>query len=351
MNPITDLTYEEKVSLLTLSNQIPKSKGMIFKQFKMIKLSQIEKCFTDKIDSITGNLVRAKGLDQTKVLIFQQLIENGGYVFTCQQPIVVKTGKNKYRLLCGEHRYNAHAQANLNLTEMLCAVVEFENNYWMHINQSVENKEKFVFVKNERTDDDIVVSLSGFVRDGYVDINDDSSINQCLKDLEVTKTNSWPKLREKLRNEFGVASPVKSYDAKSRFEFAQKIIKGITLYSKKTKKLTDGVAYLTTMFKGGSGPGGVQDLDYDARICPQATKIILENRDVKEVHVLSSISDATSNKLRKIRDYKTGPLMKDHIHYCMQVADAYRSGVDFVNMVKFKFVPQIEGVDNPKEFI
>ena len=70
-------------------------------------------------------------------------------------------------------------------------------------------------------------------------------------------------------------------------------------------KPVEGVAYISKTFKGGSGKGGLRDLDYDPR-CFFDDCFLLQQEGVQHIWVvnIASVNGATSEKLPQIRNYK-----------------------------------------------
>lgn len=195
----------------------------------------------------------------------------------------------------------------------------------------------------------MILTLANMVEQGIIDIDDDKSINIRLTRLNQ-KTTDFPLLREKLRAKYGIITPVKSYDDESRKQWVDEHKSGIQFSSRSNIVPIDGTAYLNKTFKGGSGKGGVKDLDYDPRAFFDAC-YLLQNNKVNNVDIVCSINGATSEKLPKIRDYKKESMMRDMLNRCIQIVDDYRSGkYNPIEDVSFNFVPQIDSIDNMEEW-
>ena len=350
INPI-DLPFEKKEELVTSTGHIPKGEGLAFIKFVEVKLEQI---LQRTGNEITKNKVRSEGLNQETVTTFVDRIEEGRYFFHYDQPVVVQyhgagVSEELYELVCGEHRLQAHKLTNRD--SIFVAVVEFETLEDRMIYQSNENDSDDEYVKAPRTEDDVIVTLEGMVKEGIIDINDDKSINSRLIKLNQ-KTNDFPRLREKLRANNGIINPVKSYDDAAREEWVKTYKKSeITAFSTRTKvNPVNDVAYLNKTFKGGSGTGGLRDLDYDPR-CFFDVCTLLQHKDVEKVKVVASINKQTSVKLHKVRDYKRNQMMSDMLEKCLKIADDYRAGkYNPVEDCSFLFTPQIDSVDNMEEW-
>jgi hypothetical protein len=347
MNPL-NLSFDEKVKLLFSTNSLPVGDGVEFVEFKILKLHQI----VQRTDTGSLNIVRAEGCDPEIISRFAEHIKNGVYTFTFQQPVVCAIhgegiGEELYELVCGEHRYQAHAGTGQD--SMLVAVVKFKDLESKLIFQSNENDPEDVYIKNPRTMNDVILTLTGLVNEGIIDINDDKSINSRLIKLNQ-KTNDFPLIRERLREEYGISNPVTSFDDVKRAQWCAKHQPQITFSSRSKIVPVDGIAYLSKTFKGGSGSGGVRDLDYDPR-CFFDICHLLQQNNVQMVNVVASVNNSTSSKIEKIRDYKREKLMQEWMDKCISIVDDYRAGkIDPVRTTRFDFVPQINNVDDMEEF-
>lgn len=341
-NPI-DLPFEKKVELVTNSNRVPVGTGVNFLYFLEVPLKNVVQRTGNKLT----NKVRAEGLIQETVTTFVDRINEGRYFFHHMQPTVKKIGEDVYELICGEHRLQAHYLTGRET--IFVAVVKFDSLEDEMIFQSNENDEDDEYVKAPRTQNDVILTLANMVEQGIIDIDDDKSINIRLTRLNQ-KTTDFPLLREKLRAKYGIITPVKSYDDESRKQWVDEHKSGIQFSSRSNIVPIDGTAYLNKTFKGGSGKGGVKDLDYDPRAFFDAC-YLLQNNKVNNVDIVCSINGATSEKLPKIRDYKKESMMRDMLNRCIQIVDDYRSGkYNPIEDVSFNFVPQIDSIDNMEEW-
>ena len=349
MNPI-DMTFEEKVEQVTKANRIPSGQGFNFRHFAEIKLRQIKQ----RTGNVLANAVRGKGLDLEYIAAFADRIREGRYFFTYEQPVVKPLGyKNEfgeemYELICGEHRYGGHKSAN-RLT-MFCGVGDFDSEEDEMIFQSNENDEDDEYIKSPRTQDDVIVILDQMVDKGIIDIDDDKSINQRLFRLNQ-KTNDFPLLRQKLRALHGIISPVKSYSHDDPRDWCREYKQEIQFSCRSNIISLDGVVYQSKAFKGGKGPKGLRDLDYDPRCFFDSCSLLMKE-DVTKVRNICSVNKATSEKIKRIRAYKKTQMMQDQLNLCIKIVDLYRAGViDPINDVTFDFLPQISGTDNMEELV
>ena len=205
-------------------------------------------------------------------------------------------------------------------------------------------------MKAPRTENDVILTLANMVEKKIIDIDDDKSINARLIRLNQ-KTNEFPHLREKLRAKYGIITPVKSYSDKDRKQWVSQYKSEITEFSTRSKITpVNDVAYLNKTFKGGSGPGGVRDIDYDQR-CFFDVCTLLQHKDVEKVKVVASINDQTSEKLPKVREYKKTLMMSEMLEKCLKIADDYRAGkYNPVEDCSFLFTPQIDSKDNMEDW-
>ena len=99
-----------------------------------------------KLGNTFANQVRELGIDPLIVKGFESRIREGTYLFIYDQPVVVKLPNGRYRLICGEHRYQAHKKLGLDV--MFCAVVSFDDIESEILFQSNENDEESEFIQN-----------------------------------------------------------------------------------------------------------------------------------------------------------------------------------------------------------
>jgi len=349
INPI-DLPFEKKVELVTAANRIPKGEGLTFIKFVEVPLNQVIKRTGNEL---TKNKVRSEGLVQETITTFVDRINEGRYLFTYEQPVVIQchgagVSKELYELVCGEHRLQAHYLTGRDT--IFVAVVEFDTEEDLMIYQSNENDEDDEYVKAPRTENDVILTLANMVEKNIIDIDDDKSINARLIRLNQ-KTNEFPHLREKLRAKYGIITPVKGYSDKDRKNWVSQYKSEITEFSTRSKITpVNDVAYLNKTFKGGSGPGGVRDIDYDQR-CFFDVCTLLQHKDVEKVKVVASINDQTSEKLPKVREYKKTLMMSEMLEKCLRIADDYRAGkYNPVEDCSFLFTPQIDSKDNMEDW-
>jgi len=346
---LMNLPFDKKVELVTAANRIPKGEGLTFVKFVEVQLDQIMQRTGNKLT----NKVRAEGLIQETVTTFVDRINEGRYLFTYEQPVVIQchgagVSKELYELVCGEHRLQAHYLTGRDT--IFVAVVEFDTEEDLMIYQSNENDEDDEYVKAPRTENDVILTLANMVEKNIIDIDDDKSINARLIRLNQ-KTNEFPHLREKLRAKYGIITPVKSYSDKDRKQWVSQYKSEITEFSTRSKITpVNDVAYLNKTFKGGSGPGGVRDIDYDQR-CFFDVCTLLQHKDVEKVKVVASINDQTSEKLPKVREYKKTLMMSEMLEKCLKIADDYRAGkYNPVEDCSFLFTPQIDSKDNMEDW-
>ena len=191
----------------------------------------------------------------------------------------------------------------------------------------------------------MVLTLIEMVNEGIIDIDDDKSINarpsNFVKRLETFLFS--------VRN--FVLSLVRLHQSKvtdeDRREWVQEYKSNIEFSSRTNVKPVEGVAYISKTFKGGSGKGGLRDLDYDPR-CFFDDCFLLQQEGIHRVVNIASVNGATSEKLPKIRNYKNTKMIGEWQSRIVKIADDIRDGkIDPVNQIDFKWTPQIDSVDNP----
>lgn len=340
------LTFEEKCKIAEMSDRFPTGKGLKFLYWYEPSLDKIVKKTDNKN---TVNVVRESQLDPNIIMTFVKRIKEGRYLYSYDQPVYVEIPNTDYFLLiCGEHRYQAHKGADVE--KMFGAVVEFETEYDQLVFQSNENQEDNEYVKNPRTPEDVILTLTQMVNMDAIDIDDDKSINKALGDLHQ-KDNDYPVLREKLRNKFGKVNPVKSWDDTEKKDWIADNYPEIKLSTRERVIPIDNVVYTARTFKGGKGKGGVRDLDYDPRCFFDTCAILLKNPDCNVVNI-AHYNKSNSDKIQKLRAYKQDKMFKEWQKFVLEIADAIRSGeINPVKQTKFVHMPQLNDVDSYEEFV
>ena len=294
-----NLSLDERIALQEQCNRRPKGFGVNFDHFDNIDLNKIDQ----KLGNTFANQVREKGIDPNIVKGFESRIKEGTYLFIYDQPVVVKLPNGRYRLICGEHRYQAHKKLGLDV--MFCAVVSFDNTESEILFQSNENDEENEFIQNSRTEGGVILTLTNLLNNGSItNIQDDAQINVFLGKLNQ-KTGDYPKLREEFRKEHGITSAVTTYESKDRAEWCQDNKPEVDFST-----TVNGIAYLNKTFKGGKGKGGLRDLDYDPRCVFDAFKQ-LQKKEVNKVYVVGSFNKANAKKIKALRNYKETKWLKN----------------------------------------
>lgn len=345
MNPV-HLTFEEKIKIAEMSDRLPKGKGVTFLRWAEPNLDKIVKKTDNKN---TVNVVRESQLDPNTIMTFIKRIEEGRYLYSYEQPVYVQIANTDlYLLICGEHRYQAHKGSSLD--KMFGAVVSFDTEYDQLVFQSNENQEENEYVKNPRTPEDVVLTLTEMVKMGAIDIDDDKSINKALTDLHQ-KDNDYPVLREKLRNKFGKINPVKSWSDTDKKQWIEENYPEIKLSTRSRIVPVDNNIYTTRTFKGGQGKEGLRDLDYDPRCFFDTCAILLKKPDCNVTHI-AHYNGANSEKIVELRKYKETQMFKEWQKFVLEIADAIRSGeINPAKQTKFVHMPQLNDVDSSEEFV
>jgi hypothetical protein len=134
-------------------------------------------------DTYGKNKSRSKGTSHKKIEDFTRIIKNGQY--TPEHHIAPTVSKIKgtkwFDLKSGKHRVSGHECAGEE-TMYVIEIEFFEFNgksatYWEAMWRNNENREDDVYIKNPRTEDDIVMTV--------VDLIDNKVINKTEKDIEL----------------------------------------------------------------------------------------------------------------------------------------------------------------------
>tara|TARA_B100000497_G_scaffold26685_1_gene31412 strand:- start:458 stop:1426 length:969 start_codon:yes stop_codon:yes gene_type:complete len=170
--------------------QPPETKGMFVLSIGHIAMSQIEGMHTD-----VSNVARKDGPDQLKINDHMRNIRDGHYIGEHHVPPVVvkigtcpKTGKDIYKLIDGEHRYNAHRDMpkEAGVTHMWVAVCVFDDEEAMLNYKSNANNHKKTYVANERTEDDVCIIIKRIIELKGYDLTT-TQLNDLLKNQNVGK--------------------------------------------------------------------------------------------------------------------------------------------------------------------
>lgn len=333
------LSLEEKIALQEQCNRRPKGLGVNFRYYGDIDLKKI----VQKLGNTIANQVREEGIDPKIVKGFESRIKEGRYQFTYDQPVLVEMPDGRFRLICGEHRYQAHKK--LGLKTMFCAVVSFDDIESEILFQSNENDEESEFIQNSRTEGGVVLTLTNLLNNGSItDIHDDTQINAFLGKLNQ-KTGDYPRIREEFRKKHGITSAVTTYESKDRAEWCQDNKPEVDFST-----TVNGIAYLNKTFKGGKGKGGLRDLDYDPRCVFDSIKQLQKN-EVDKVYVVGSFNKANAKKIKALREYKETKMIKEWTDKILKIAkDIKKGNIDPVNQIKFLWCPQISEVDDMEDW-
>ena len=337
--PMESLSLEARISLQEQCNRQPKGFGVNFDHFDNIDLNKIDQ----KLGDTFANQVREEGIDPLIVKGFESRIKEGTYLFIYDQPVVVKLPNGRYRLICGEHRYQAHKKLGLDV--MFCAVVSFKDIESEILFQSNENDEESEFIQNSRTQGGVILTLTNLLNNGSItDINDDAQINLFLGKLNQ-KTGDYPKLREEFRKKHGITSAVTTYESTDRTEWCENH-KPLVNFSTPV----NNVSFLNKTFKGGKGKGGLRDLDYDPRCFFDAVNQ-LQKDEIEKVVVVGSFNKANAKKITALRKYKETKMIKEWTDKLLKIAKDIKKGkIDPENQIEFKWCPQISDVDNMEDW-
>jgi len=185
----------------------PKYKGMKLIKMMWIKLSDIDR----KDKSNTG---RHDPTDIDRVLEIQSCILAGNYLPFNYEPPMVEIIDGKYKLLTGNHRYQAHFGAGEK--EIWVAIVEFETERAREAAKNVENKKKTTvdFGKAERTDKDIINTAARILielNNSGQEITEKLIVEVLKNDLEVETLKERTPLVAQLLENWNVVNTVQNW--------------------------------------------------------------------------------------------------------------------------------------------
>ena len=172
--------------------QPPKTNGMFVVSIGHIALSQIE--------GMKGtNEGRELGTDAEKVNGHMRNIKDGNYIGEHHVPPVVrengicpKTGLTLYKLIDGEHRFQAHTSlarsVEYNVTHMWVAVCVFDNYEAISNYKSNANNHRKTYVANERTEKDICITIKNIIVEMGYSLSD-TRLNKLLDNQHVAPSD------------------------------------------------------------------------------------------------------------------------------------------------------------------
>ena len=205
---------------MKLKPREPKFKGMKVINVRYINTNDVDK-FARK------NKARKEGIQGTQVAKFEKLIKAGVYEpWYNIPPVVIQMPGNKYELVAGEHRFQAHKGQNKN--KFWVAIVEFDTVSNKLLYQSIENKLDTSYTATPRSLDDIVNSAKSIlIEEGFSisNIPSDHKIWKVIKSLEIsTEEAHQTEVHEKVKKEMGFANhDIQTYSAKTGKALAAKI--------------------------------------------------------------------------------------------------------------------------------
>ena len=348
-NPL-DLPIEDKIKLCSP----PMNEGEKFHGFLEVHFDNINGFGDNKI----LNLVRDE-LDEAKVTKFKVAAETGNWSYAFEVPRLTVSGrefdmsdwsvddldllKQLFNLQSGAHRVAGTSLAKR--TTLLFAIVSYKDLYWQIINQSNENIDDLEYIKSERTGKQILMALQFALDAGKFDINDDDQINIVLKDLKLP-SGEYEYWREEVRTANSDTVPIKTYkDSDRRQWIIKNVDKTIQFSSKIDHKVqgTDQRIDICKTFKGGAGQGGLDDSDYDNRLCDEAFGYLM-TEDCKTLNIYASYKNHKGSKerLNNFRKRKEH-LLKNKLEFYRKVVKAADDGVFNLDTdVTWKHLPQTQ---------
>ena len=348
-NPL-DLPVEDKIKLCSP----PMNEGEKFHGFLEVHFDNINGFGGGKI----LNLVRDE-LDDAKVTKFKAAAETGNWSYAFEVPRLTVSGKEFdmsdwsvddldlltqiFNLQSGEHRITGASLAKR--TTLLFAIVSYKDAYWQIINQSTENIDDLEYIKAARTEKQILMALQLALEVGKFDINDTNQINVVLKDLKIPK-GEYEYWVEEVRTANSDIVPIKTYKDVSRKKWVlENVDSTIEFSSKNDHKVqgTDQRVDISKTFKGGSGQGGLDDSDYDNRLCDEAFSYLI-TEECKNLDIYASYKDhkGSEERLNNFRKRKQH-LLKNKLDFFRKVVEAADEGVFNLDTdVTWKHLPQTQ---------
>ena len=348
-NPL-DLPIEDKIKLCSP----PMNEGEKFHGFLEVHFDNINGFGAGKI----LNLVRDE-LDDAKVTKFKVAAETGNWSYAFEVPRLTVSGREfdmsdwsvddldlltqMFNLQSGEHRITGTSLAKR--TTLLFAIVSYKDAYWQIINQSNENIDDLEYIKAKRTEKQILMALQRALEVGKFDINDTNQINVVLKDLKIPQ-GEYEYWVEEVRTANSDIVPIKTYKDVSRKKWVlDNVDSKIQFSSKNDHKVqgTDQRINISKTFKGGSGQGGLDDSDYDNRLCDEAFGYLI-TEDCKNLNIYASYKDhkGSEERLNNFRRRKEH-LLKNKLDFFRKVVKAADEGVFNLDTdVTWKHLPQTQ---------
>ena len=332
------LRFDQKVEIATNNNAQPKGDGVHFDRFAELPCSKLKRNKENSNKLILTNKVRS-GLDMTYVTKFVEIIQRDRYKYHYEPPTVIDNGDGTYELVTGEHRLESHLCADKET--IFVAICKFDSLEDCRVFQCNENSEDDEYIKNVRTEGDVVLTVCSIIKENNLDINDVSVLNRLLHRLNQ-KTGDFPQLREQILANFGVITAVRNYNPISRDKWISENLPEITVSTRSKIVPVDNTIFTTRTFKGGSGQKGLRDLDYDGRCFFEVAEFQMKNPDC-DVQVIGQINGATSTKLTELREFKEQKMWSEWERKVLKVADAIRENI--VHNPEWSWLPQLSGVD------
>jgi hypothetical protein len=332
------LGFNQKVEIATNNNAQPKGDGVHFDRFAELPCSKLKRNKENSNKLILTNKVRS-GLDMTYVTKFVEIIQRDRYKYHYEPPTVIDNGDGTYELVTGEHRLEAHLCAEEET--IFVAICKFDSLEDRRVFQCNENSEDDEYIKNVRTESDVVLTVCSIINENNLDINDVSVLNRLLHRLNQ-KSGDFPQLREQILANFGIITAVRNYNPISRDKWISENLPEITVSTRSKIVPVDNTIFTTRTFKGGSGQKGLRDLDYDGRCFFEVAEFQMKNPDC-EVQVIGQINGATSTKLTELREFKERKMWSEWERKVLKVADGIRENI--VHNPEWSWLPQLSGVD------
>jgi hypothetical protein len=329
----------------TIDKNIKKIETIIKKDISGLGiLLSVEKIDLSLLDD-TKNLTRVKGRNHDVVDTLTRFINQGNYDESGKYcpPIVVKTS-DKYELVAGNHRFEAHLSAGKNY--MLVGVVEFFSDLHKHRYQINENdNENDHYVKKPTSKDEISNIVLCLIKKNILpeNKNDIENFVSDLKQLNHKKGKAKKKAVQQIVNEVLSKLNNKSFDYVHTYTHNNLLNK-----VSDTLQKVGQINQKNIVVKGFKA---LRDTDYDIRSFKSLIEILksnMDNNNFDPVFLLSHVlGGADPSDVEEIRDFKHKHYLNDQIDFCRKVCHiddhlkfkGMPNGIkDIVNL---EFIPQL----------
>lgn len=328
-----------------IDKNINKIKAVIEKDISGLGvLKSVEKIDLSLIDD-TKNVTRVDGRDQTVINTIVKFINQGNYDETGKYcpPIVIKKD-NKYELVSGNHRYDAHMAAGK--FYMLVGIVDFFSDVHKHKFQINENdEENDHYVKKSTNSSEIVNIVLCLIKQKILsdEKNEIENFLCDLKQLNHKKGKDKKQTITKITNDVLSKLNSKSVDYVHTYNPTNLKSKVSEVINKNSN--LDEKNIVLQGFKS------CRDIDYDVRSFKNVINKVIENinqNNFDSVYLLSHVLGGNDpSDVEEIRDFKNKHYLDEQIDFCRKVCyvddhlkfKGMKNGIK--DIVSLKFIPQL----------